>query len=253
MRLFDRLHRAVALTEAGSEFRRVVQENLESIAIAAERISQPQGPERITVSATIAITSFWLTPRLASFRALHPGLEIHVAISDRLPDMRRESIDVGLRYGDGKWDGLRAKKLFDIDSFPVCSPAYLAQSASLSRPSDLLQHSLINLDGVTHSAEDWTWWLSQHDVDVPTDFRMLGFDSYDNVIQLAIGGQGIALGFSELVNDMLADGRLVQPLRESLTRNYSVFVVTPDDRPMSPSVAAFVAWTLDEAGEQSAN
>jgi len=248
VKLFNRLHRAVALTPAGKQFQEVVRESLENIAYVAGAISRPGRPYKITVSATVAITSFWLTPRLAKFRLRQPKIEIHVAISDRLPNLVVENIDVGLRYGDGKWPGLTATKLFDIQSFPVCSPAYLQKSPPIDQPSDFLQHSLINLDGMTHATEDWLWWLKENGVRVPRSFKMLGFDSYDNVIQVALDGQGIALGFSGLVSPMLADGRLVRPVDLTLTRDQAVYVVSPASRTLSPQITAFVDWIIEEAG-----
>ena len=184
VKLFDRLHRAVALTPPGKKLQRVVRESLENIAYVSGSVCRPSLPFKITVSATIAIASFWLTPRLANFRARYPNIEIHVAISDDLRDLYADEIDVGLRYGDGNWTGLTAIKLFDVRSFPVCSPAYLEKSPPIETCEDLLKQTLINLDGTTHATEDWWWWLNEQDVRIPPAFRMLGLDSYDNVIQL---------------------------------------------------------------------
>ena len=247
VKLFDRLHRAVALTPAGYKFQDVVHNSLENIAHVASAVGRPGRPHKITVSATVAIASFWLTPRLARFRSLHPDIEIHVAISDRLPDMLAEGIDVGLRYGDGKWSGLNATPLFNVHSFPVCSPAYLKKAPPVNDASDLLEHNLINLDGATHATEDWTWWLREHGVRTPPSSRILGFDSYDNVIQMALRGQGMALGFSGVVADMLADGRLVRPIDLSLTRNHAVYVVSPSAKNLSSEISAFVEWIVEEA------
>ena len=63
VKLFDRLHRAVALTPAGHHFQEVVRDSLENIAHVAATVSKSSGPLKITVSATVAIASFWLTPR----------------------------------------------------------------------------------------------------------------------------------------------------------------------------------------------
>ena len=82
VKLFDRLHRALSPTPAGRKFYCVVQESLENIADVAGAVRRPSRALKITVSATIAISSFWLTPRLAQFRAKHPDIEIHVAVSD---------------------------------------------------------------------------------------------------------------------------------------------------------------------------
>lgn len=247
IKLFDRLHRAVALTPPGEKFQLVVRESLENIAYVAGSVSRPRLPFKITVSATIAISSFWLTPRLANFRSKYPNIEIHVVISDRPRDLHTDEIDVGLRYGDGKWHGLNAVHLFDVRSFPVCSPDYLSRSGPLDSPADLLQHTLINLDGSTHATEDWWWWLKHQNVRVPASFRMLGLDSYDNVIQLALKGEGVALGFSGLVTEFLSDGRLVQPIRNSESRNRAVYLVTPATASPTPKVQNFIDWIIEEA------
>jgi len=251
VKLFDRLHRAVSLTPPGEKMQTVVMESLENIAYVSGAIGRPRMPFKITVSATIAISSFWLTPRLASFRENYPNIEIHVAISDQPRDMLTDQIDVGLRYGNGSWTGLDSIRLFDIHSFPVCSPQYLEEAKPILSPADLLNHSLVNLDGTTHAAEDWWWWLKEQEVRVPPSFRMIGLDSYDNVIQLALNGQGVALGFSGLVDQLLEDGRLVRPLDETLTRNNAVYVVTPSSMSFAPKVQNFIDWIVAEAQQNS--
>jgi len=247
IKLFDRLHRAVALTSSGKKFQSVVQSSLENIACVTGEIRRPSRSFRITVSSTIAIASFWLTPRLARFRTKHPNIEIHVAISDTPQDLMADGIDVGLRYGNGNWRGLNALRLLDINSFPVCSPAYLKNAAPVSAPGDLLNHSLINLDGAPHVSEDWRWWLKGHDVSVPKTFKTLGFDSYDNVIQAALEGHGVALGFSGLVTDLITKGRLLRPIESELTRGLAVYLVIPSSIKPAPKVQEFIDWILDEA------
>jgi len=251
VKLFDRLHRAVALTLQGRKLQMVVRESLENIAYVAGAVSRPSLPFKITVSATIAISSFWLTPRLANFRGKYPNVEIHVAISDQPRDLYADDIDVGLRYGEGNWRGLSAIHLFDVRSFPVCSPGYLEKCAALAEPADLLEHTLINLDGTAHATEDWWWWLNEQNVRVPATFKMLGLDSYDNVIQLALKGEGIALGFSGLVTEFLADGRLVTPIDVHQTRNLAVYLVTPAASTPSPKVQNFIDWIVEEASSET--
>ena len=130
VKLFERLFRALDLTEAGRAFYGVVQVSLENVARAAEDLSSPPETRRITVTATIAITSFWLTPRLPHFRQLHPEAEIRVTVSDQHLDLAAEQIDLGLRYGDGNWKGERALRLFDVESFPVCSNVKTSKPSS---------------------------------------------------------------------------------------------------------------------------
>ena len=82
---------------------------------------------------------------------------------------------------------------------------------------------------------------------VPPSFKLLGFDSYDNVIQSALDGQGIALGFSGLPTRYLDAGRLVRPIDGSLTLGHAVFLVVPTAGEPIPVVQQFVDWVLQEA------
>ncbi len=252
IQLFDRLHRAVALTTSGEKFQPVVQESLENIAYVTGAIRRPSRPFNITVQATIAVASFWLTPRLADFRAKNPNVEIHLAVSDTPKNLVADGIDVGLRYGDGDWKGLNAFRLFGIDSFPVCAPEYLDDSAPLKTPDDLLNHNLINLDGAPHASEDWWWWLKGNDVALPKSFKTLGIDSYDNVIRAALDGQGIALGFSGLVSRLIDQGRLVRPIKATLSKGLSVYLVIPSTVKPAPRVQEFIDWILEKAARENA-
>ncbi len=251
IQLFDRLHRAVALTTSGEKFQPVVQESLENIAYVAGAIRRPSQPFNITVQATIAVASFWLTPRLADFRAKNPNVEIHVAVSDTPKNLAADGIDVGLRYGDGNWRSLNAFRLFGIDSFPVCSPDYLEGAAPLNAPGDLLNHNLINLDGASHASEDWWWWLKGNDVALPKTFKTLGIDSYDNVIRAALDGQGVALGFSGLVSSLIDQGWLVQPIEATLSKGLAVYLVIPSTVKPAPRVQEFIDWALEEAATEN--
>ena len=245
--LFRRRHRALDLTPAGEELEAVVRQSLDKIAHTASALQRRRRPSRLTVTATIAIATFWLTPRLPRFRAAHPGAELRVVVSDAPVDMAAEGIDVGLRYGDGKWRGLKTRHLFDVESFPVCAPKYLEAGAPIARPEDLVAHTLLNLDGTPHVVEDWRWWLGGAAVAPTATLHILGFDSYANVIQAACDGQGVALGFSGIVDGLLARGDLVRPIADSRGRGQAVYLAVPAGAELSPLARKFFDWVLAEA------
>ena len=205
------------------------------------------------VTATVAIASFWLTPRLPRFRRQHPGVEIRVVVSDPLVDLHSEGIDIALRYGDGDWPDVDAMHLFEVESFPVCSPGYLRTSPAVDSLGDLVSHPLLNLDGALHVMEDWGWWLhglNGDSGDVPS-LDIVGFDNYANVMQAAIDGQGIALGFSRIVDELLDSGRLIRPLDTVRKPGHGVYLVTAKDAVKTETAAYFYAWIIHEAAESS--
>lgn len=251
VKLFDRLHRAVALTPPGKKLQAVVQQSLEDIAFVSRAIGSPAENHKITVAATIAISSFLLTPRLSRYRAKHPNDEIHVVISDQSKDLFAGDVDIALRYGDGNWPGFETIHLFDVQSFPVCTPEYLETAPKLQKPADLVNHTLVNLDGAPHASEDWWWWLDEHNVRVPESLNLLGFNSYDNVIRLVMQGEGVALGFSGLIDDYVDDGRLIRPLKSVENQILAVYVVLPAATSPSPRVQHFIDWIVEETSEHT--
>jgi DNA-binding transcriptional LysR family regulator len=246
-RLFLRVHRAVELTKAGRALQGAVERGFDTIAEAGRQISRGAQDAIVSATSTIAIASFWLTPRLPRFRSRYPNVTLHVKVTDTPPDMVGQNIDVGLRYGDGNWRGLKSYRLFETDTFPVCSPAYLKSAGRPKRPQDLLQHTLLNLDGFAHVREDWAWFLEQCQLPEPPANRILGFDSYANVIQAAVDGQGIALGFGRLMNELLASGRLVRPMTITHKKGHAVHLVVPARRKLSANAQLFCDWIRQEA------
>jgi len=246
-KLFVRLHRAVELTEAGLKLQSTVGDSLGSIAGTITELTNREANSSVVVSASVAIASLWLTPRLPRFRKVYPDTGIHVKVMDDPGNMRHAGINIGLRYGDGNWPSLRSIRLFDVDSTPVCSSDYLAESPVLSGPSDLFRHTLLNLDGPAHAPEGWVWWLKAFDAPVPPSSQIIGYDNYANIIQATMNGQGVALGFTGLIDDLMEGGHLVTPLKERLGRNMGVYVVVPEGSPVSKSTRQFHDWLLDEA------
>ena len=246
-KLFQRLYRAVELTEAGQALHDAVAAGFGGIARAVAGLRQGTDLDRVVVSATVALASFWLTPRLPGFRAAHPGTEIRVMVSDRPHDLTLEGIDLGLRYGDGDWPDHLVTHLFDTLTFPVCAPDYREHAPRLDRPADLLDHTLLNLDGGPHIGEDWAWWLNQAAVEPLREYQVLGFDNYANVIQAALDGQGVALGFGGVIDGLLQKGSLVRPLDAVFCKGLAVHIAVPKRSHLSPSAQDFFDWVVAEA------
>ena len=97
-----------------------------------------------------------------------------------------------------------------------------------------------------HDLENWQWWLGQHDVEAAPG-RSLSFDSYANVLQMALDGQGVALGFSPLVDTLLKQNKLVRPMPNALATSYSVYLVRPNAIKPSQAALQFVEWIFQQS------
>jgi DNA-binding transcriptional LysR family regulator len=87
---------------------------------------------------------------------------------------------------------------------------------------------------------------------LPDSLQIVDFDSYANVIQAAIEGQGVALGFGQLVEGLIARGSLVRPLDASLNPGHAAYLITPKQTALRPEVTLFVDWIMEEATEAGA-
>jgi DNA-binding transcriptional LysR family regulator len=70
------------------------------------------------------------------------------------------------------------------------------------------------------------------------------------LLQAAMAGQGIALGYGLLTDDLLARGTLVRPLAASIrtTRSYHVLL---SERRSSRQAIAFRDWLLQQCGQSN--
>jgi LysR family glycine cleavage system transcriptional activator len=249
LRLFTRRNRTLALTAAALDYLPSVRAAFEDLRGATERLLRPQHEGVLTVSALPTLAAKWLVPRLAAFQEAHPGIEVRISTATRAVDFKREEIDVAIRYGGGRWPGLRAVWLMAEEIFPVCSPALLAGERPLRRPADLAVHTLLH---VNLYSDEWLLWLTAAGLPPSLAQRGLTFDLNLMALQAALDGLGVALGRSPFVEADLAAGRLVAPFDIVVPGTSSFYVVAPEATADSPKIALFRNWLVAAASRPAA-
>src|SRR6186997_3179407 len=63
--LFERRHKALALTDAGQAYLRIVVPALDQLRDATRRLKESRTGHILTVTTTVSFASMWLVPRLA--------------------------------------------------------------------------------------------------------------------------------------------------------------------------------------------
>jgi LysR family glycine cleavage system transcriptional activator len=243
-KLFHRLNRALALTDAGHGFFAVVRQALDLLAADSLGSTGPEHRKTLSVSASQSLAAKWLIPRLDRFQASNPQVQIHIDATDAVADLAAGQVHLALRYARRVDPALSSVLLFAEQVFPVCSPALFDGDLPLSNPRDLHHHTLIH-DDMTDIT--WRGWLGATGVD--GDFATHGpsFSHSGLAIDAAIEGQGIALGRSALIVDDLSAGRLVRPFDITLLSAYAYYVVCFSARTDNLNVSAFIDWVLLEA------
>jgi LysR family glycine cleavage system transcriptional activator len=251
--LFVRRHRALMLTEAGHELYRATAQALRQLSDASDKIRQRAAGRTLTVTATIGFASLWLIPRLAEFRSQSPDIDIRIAADNRMLDLEREGIEVAIRYSTPNAAPEGAIKLFGEVVLPVCSPKLVTRTAPLATPADLRHHVLLRYerpDGATPWLS-WTVWLETMQLSGLRPAGSLRFSQYDQVIHAAIDGQGVALGTSPLVRQLIKQGRLIAPLAKKFDSSRAYFLVTSPGATERPEVRDFAAWMIRQAKQDA--
>ena len=243
--LFRRLHRALALTEEGAAFYAATLEALGRIDRATRAIRQSERTQTVVVTTTPGFAGLWLIPRLATFVADHPGVDVRISASNAVVNLDRDGVDLAIRYrpvrSAGPDDGVR---LFGETVSPVCSPRLLRPPhPPLARPPDLAAHTLLRMepDG-GNQLQDWGLWLQAMKLADLRPAGVLHFSSYDQLISAAIAGQGIALGRVPLIESHLKTRKLVAPFSEAVVSPRCYFMVASSAAAGKPEVRDFTAW-----------
>ena len=130
--LVFRQGRGLALTAEGARLALALAEGFRVIAAAVAEMATtaPGSPVRVTL--TPAFAAQWLMPRLKSFWSAHPEVPISLHPEKRVVDLRREGIDLGIRFGTGKWPGLEAEFLTAARYVIVGAPSLLGERENLT-------------------------------------------------------------------------------------------------------------------------
>lgn len=238
--LFRRLNRALELTEGGRDYLNVVQASLEALRAGSERSRQHHGRRAmLKISASPYLASEIMLPALPSFQREHPQIELNIETRVQAADLRREDLDLAVRFGGGPWAGLNATRLLEVEAVPVCSPA-LAATLRGRGPDELAGISLIHS---TPLPESWPQWARLSGATLGTPTGELWLDSYIALLRAAEQGLGVALGMTPVINPWLRAGRLALPwpqLRARIPQAYYL-VHRPGDEARH-EVRVFAAW-----------
>ena len=247
--LFRRLPRGLVLTDAGRAMLPELAKGLDHFARAVRSAVAGELAGGLRLTAIPSFAQLWLLPRLGRFFALYPEIEIVVHGTSALVDLVREDIDLGIRYGSGRYPGHWTRLLFAEETFPVSAPALLDGPPALRRPEDLRHHRLLHDWNLT-AGETWLTWRAWLDklglVDIDPSRGLQLSDSL-MLVEAAVRGLGVAIGRTSLAGEHLAAGRLVRPFATTMRAEFAYYVVCPEGSEARPRLRAFVGWLLDEA------
>jgi LysR family glycine cleavage system transcriptional activator len=240
-KLFNRHGRNVTLTAAGRKLLPGVQRGLQEMNRAIQQLEQDKMEGVLNVTVMPSFMQRWLAHRMAEFYRAHPEIDLRINVSNAVVDFAATDFHVAIRFGPGRWTGLRSLKMMDDWIVPVCSPELLEESEPIKTVDDLRQHNLLVADD-----ELWNEWIgSLGGTEIERNWPAL--DDSLSLIIMAEQGHGVALARWSLVARDLEAGRLVRAIPTAVKTNWSYYFVSPPHYFDQPKVKVWRDWLFGHA------
>jgi LysR family glycine cleavage system transcriptional activator len=253
-KLLIRSTRKVELTDVARWALPIVSQSFDLLAEASERLMAPIIGPALNLTVEPGFAARWLVQHLEGFQQLYPGRDVRLSAGYDLVDFGEHRFDMGIRFGDGRYPGLKVHRMGLEEVFPVCSPTLMEGPKTIREPNDLRQHTLLHEDWVMPNEQVWpSWkmWLKATSADHVDPNPGPHFSNSALAIQAAVGGQGVALSSTAMVADDMAAGRLVRPFGEQFKTQLETayFLVYLPEVQHEPKIVAFRDWLLGEYGK----
>lgn len=243
-KLFLRSHRSLSFTPEGERLFRKVDPSLRRLQEAFETLRPAERP--VTVTASIGVATLWLLPRIGKLQERHPEIDLRVLALNRVADLKREGIDLGIRYCRPEDAPPGATLLFEESIGIVANPAL--QLERINSADDFQKLVLLEYEDPHRPWLHWKSWLSEHGWLDARPRSVVRFNQYDQVILAAMSGQGIALGRVPLISDQIEKKllRYVETPNSSRQNRYGCWLIRGEATPR-PIVQVAANWIKEEA------
>lgn len=249
-KLFVRLTRKLELTEEGRRILCVLNASLDNVFSEIEdiRFNELRGELYIGIAPTFA--HLWLMPRLATFQARYPNLNVKIRVKASKLDFQNQPVDLAIYYGDATHADFYHQRLFDETLVPVCTPQY-AESLGLNSNDEHLAdacflHCTESLEFLSPQTE-WQRWLKDTSRDIDVMSKKYVFNHEELTMLAARNSMGIAMGRYQLIKPYLDNGELVAPL-ESVKSGLGYDLICPKGHEIRPRFKAFSQWINEQLG-----
>jgi LysR family glycine cleavage system transcriptional activator len=240
--LFARVRQRIQLTPAGEAYLNKVQPALRKLEAATLELKAFKGAGGVLNLAILpTFGTKWLIPRMPAFSAAHPEVLVNFTTRIYAFDFEAEELDAAIHLGEGRWPGALLDPLFEEEVMVVCSPTLIPH---LRTPDDLKDQVLLQM---ASRPQGWEEWLAAKGLSGIDGRRGPRFEHHAMVLEAAVAGLGLAVLPAFLVQDELANGRIVEAFHHTKAQSGKTYwLAYPERNRDLPALAAFRRWLLQE-------
>ena len=244
-RLLQRTTRKVGLTPTGQELLIRASALLDEFDDMLDSVNEASKglTGMLRISAPVTFGEIYLAELLNHFSLQNPNLAIDLRLTDSYVDLASEGFDLAFRIGLPDVATLKTRKLAEITSYLVASPEYLAINGIPHSIEELDQHRCI-VDTNRRSYGKWNFTKEQQQI-VFTPPRKLMVNSARIAKQWALEGHGIALCPDFVLNDDIAQGRLIKVLSDYQAPSHPISAVYLSGNVMPRKVRALIDFAVE--------
>ena len=243
--LFVRTANRSQLSDAGRRLRDHVSAGFDAIEAGLAELADHAGTFVLAVHPGIA--QAWVVPRLDQINDVLGDLDLRLWLFDRDIELASGGYDAAIRVGDGTFPGQTAHLLFPEVVVPVAAPALAAEYGLTenSTADDVYLAPFVHMDDGDHPWMTWADWLADFGITLRRQPGRVLFHNYPMVLQRALLGHGVALGWRPLVDEYVEGGAL-QVVGPEVRSHRGYYITWPAGRP-TVAVEALTDWLISAA------
>ncbi|ENM5902859.1 LysR family transcriptional regulator [Vibrio mimicus] len=242
--LFHRVGRQVVLNSAGKRYYQKVAPALEQIVEATESLLKPTYSNRITLNMINSLALHWWIPRVSSFQAFAPEVDIRISTLTGTFSLADQGVDVALIHGQLRdWQDYYCEKLAEDELVMVASRTVVSSEISA-------QQALAQLPAIFASnprrQNDWEIWCQANQVSPPKQQRNLSFAASAQALQATLSGLGVFVTHRLFVKQEVESGILKEIGNTVIHPDQGYYFACTADKLRSEAVLKLRKWLSSE-------
>lgn len=245
--LFQRTTNRSQLSEVGQRLAAHIAAGLDVLEAGLAELAEHAGT--FVLAAHPGVAQQWLVPRLDGLHDALGSRDLRLWLFDRDTDLLGGGFDAAIRVGTGSFGDQSSHRLFGEAVVPVASPAFAAEHGlgPSSTAADVYRAPFVHMDDGDRPWMTWSDWLQHFGITLRRQPARVLFHNYPMVLQQALAGRGVALGWRHLVDELVGGDALVVVGPE--VRSHRGYYVTWPGGPPSDAVAALIQWLDAQVAE----